>query len=181
MEPWIILDRDGVINVDSAHYIKNADEWQAIPGSIEAIARLCTVGFKVAIATNQSGIGRGLFSLADLENIHKKLSAQVEQRGGVISGIFYCPHRPEDNCACRKPKTGLLDEIEKQFAIKLTGVPFIGDAERDIQAALAKHCEPILVRTGKGEATSKLLHTCQEYRSVPVYDDLASFVQAILS
>ncbi len=180
-EPWIILDRDGVINVDRVDYIKTADEWQAIPGSIEAIGRLCTAGFKIAVATNQSGIGRGLMSVMDLENIHKKMDAQVESRGGMISGIFYCPHRPEDACNCRKPKTGLLDEIERQFAIDLTRAPFVGDSECDIQAAIAKGCEPILVRTGKGEATSKLLPGRDEYKAVAVYDDLASYVQVLLS
>lgn len=181
MTPWVILDRDGVINIDSENYIKTADEWQPIPGSIEAIARLCNADYNVAVASNQSGIGRGLFDVQALESMHKKLDALVEQRGGVISGIFYCPHTPEDNCVCRKPKTGLLDEIERQFGISLDNVPFVGDSERDIQAALSKSCDPILVRTGKGTVTAKLFQDNPQYQSIPVYDDLESYVQALLA
>jgi len=181
MSPWIILDRDGVINCDSDSYIKNADEWNPIPGSIEAIAKLCTAGFSIAVATNQSGIGRGLFSIRDLEEMHKKMDMLVEKRGGMISGVFYCPHSPDDHCNCRKPKTGMLDEIEKQFGIKLEGVPFVGDSERDLQAATSKGCDPVLVRTGKGAKTHQAILHNDQYLNIPVYDDLASYVKALLA
>lgn len=180
-ERWIILDRDGVINVDYVDYVKNLSEWQSIPGSIEAIANLSNAGYKVAVATNQSGIARGLYSVETLDEIHAHLDTLVEQRGGVIAGIFYCPHKPEDHCNCRKPKPGLLDEIEMQFAIDLSGVPFVGDSERDIQAAMLKGCEPILVRTGKGAATAELFSGDERYKHVLVYDDLASYVDALLT
>lgn len=181
MEPWIVLDRDGVINVDQVDYIKSVAEWQSIPGSIEAIARLSSAGYKVAIATNQSGIGKGIYDLACLEAIHNKLESLVEQRGGSIAGIFYCPHHPDDGCACRKPAVGLLDEIERQFSISLKGIPFVGDAERDIEAALSKGCQPILVRTGKGTATCQTLIAQHRLNNIPVYDDLASYVHHLLS
>ena len=180
MSPWIILDRDGVINYDSDDFIKSADEWQPIPGSIESIGRLCTAGFNVAIATNQSGIGRGLLTVETLDEIHKKMSALVELRGGVIAGVFYCPHLPEDGCNCRKPRTGMLDEIENEFGIKLAGAPFVGDSERDLQAAISKGCIPVLVRTGKGLKTSEKIKNKHEYRNVKVYDDLASYVKKLL-
>lgn len=177
---WIILDRDGVINFDSDKYIKNVEEWNPIPGSIEAIADLYAAGFKIAIATNQSGISRGLFSLDDLEDMHTKLNSLVENAGGEISGIFYCPHLPNDQCACRKPKTGLLDEIERQFDIDLKGVPFVGDSEKDIQAAIDKGCAPILVCTGKGEMTRKVINTNTQYQNVTVYDDLSAFAKSLI-
>lgn len=147
----VILDRDGVINQDSESYIKNPEEWLPIEGSIEAIADLCTDGFKIVIATNQSGLARKLFSNHDLTNIHKKLTELVEAAGGKIHGIFYCPHLPEDHCSCRKPKTGLLEQIEQNCQFSLKSAPFIGDSVKDIQAALAHGCRAILVQTGNGE------------------------------
>ncbi len=181
MASWVILGRDGVINMDPGRDIKNADEWQPISGSIEAIAKLCNANYNVVVATNQPGIGKSSFSVRDLDNIHKKLDASVEQRGGIISGIFYCPHRPDENCQCRKPKTGLLREIEAQFSISLENVPFVGDSESDIEAALAMQCEPILVRTGHGTKTVKQIRQNPRYQSIPVYDDLKSYVQTLLA
>lgn len=180
MTAWVILDRDGVINYDSPDYIKSLAEWHPIPGSIEAIGRLCAAGFNVAIATNQSGIGRGLYPLENMEAIHHRLGELVDQQGGVIAGIFYCPHLPEDNCLCRKPKIGMLDEIEQQFAISLDKVPFVGDSKRDIDAANAKGCTPILVRTGNGIKTAQTLSANPDYQSVAIYDDLASYVDELL-
>lgn len=177
---WIILDRDGVINFDSDQYIKSVDEWNPIPGSIEAIADLCTAGFSVAIATNQSGISRGLFSLDNLEDMHTKLNALVEAAGGQIAGVFYCPHLPDDECNCRKPKTGLLDEIESQFEINLRGVPFVGDSEKDLQAGIEKGCSPILVCTGKGKKTRHNINGKPEYKDIPVYDDLSAYVKSLI-
>ncbi len=177
---WIILDRDGVVNYDSDQYIKSVEEWIPIPGSIEAIADLCTAGFNVAIATNQSGISRGLFSLDNLEDIHTKLNALVEEAGGQISGIFYCPHLPDDECDCRKPRAGLLDEIEKQFGIDLKGVPFVGDSEKDLQAGKQKGCLPILVCTGKGNKTRHIVSGNLEYKDVSIYDDLSAYAKSLI-
>lgn len=180
MDKWIVLDRDGVINFDSDDYIKNADEWKPIPGSIEAIAKLSKAGYSIAIATNQSGISRGLFDLDDLEAMHEKLTSLVEDEGGRISGIFYCPHLPDDDCHCRKPKTGLLDEIEIQFGTKLDGAPFIGDSEKDLQAATTKGCTPILVKTGKGTATLAKVSDKPEYKGLRVFNNLADFANAFI-
>lgn len=149
----VIIDRDGVINEDSDHYIKSADEWCPIPGSIEAIAALSKAGYKIAVATNQSGISRGLFDEATLAEMHEKLHTLVEAQGGRIDGIFICIHHPDDNCQCRKPRTGLLEQIEEEFGMALGQCWFIGDSEKDLDCALAKGCQPVLVLTGKGQGT----------------------------
>lgn len=172
----VVLDRDGVINQDSVSYIKSADEWLPIDGSVDAIATLSSSGFKVVIATNQSGIGRKLFDETTLAQIHSKLCFLVEEAGGLIDGIFYCPHTPEENCQCRKPATGLLQQIESEFACSLTDSYFVGDSYKDIQAALAFGCKPILVRTGKGAQTESRIQR-ENLADIPVYDDLASAVQ----
>ncbi|MGY8790083.1 MAG: D-glycero-beta-D-manno-heptose 1,7-bisphosphate 7-phosphatase, partial [Pseudomonadales bacterium] len=151
----IILDRDGVINHDSDDYIKNEDEWIPIQGSIEAIALLSQAGFIVCVATNQSGLGRGLFDEFALARMHELLCTLVEEEGGRVDAIFYCPHKPDENCDCRKPKPGLLNQIEEQFSHTVQGSWFIGDTEKDIDAALAKNCKPILVLPGKGKQTSE--------------------------
>ncbi|HPV31173.1 MAG TPA: D-glycero-beta-D-manno-heptose 1,7-bisphosphate 7-phosphatase [Methylotenera sp.] len=149
----VILDRDGVINQDSTQFIKNPDEWIPIPGSLEAIALLNQSGFKVAIATNQSGISRGLFDMATLNAIHDKMHHALSSYGGRVDAIFYCPHAADEHCHCRKPEAGMIEEIGKRFSIDLVGVPAVGDALRDLQAFANAGCQPILVRTGKGEAT----------------------------
>lgn len=149
----VILDRDGVINHDSPQHIKSPDEWIPIPGSLEAIALLNQSGFRVVLATNQSGISRGLFDMATLNAIHDKMHRALGQLGGRIDALFYCPHSAEANCDCRKPKSGMIEEISRRFAIDLTGVPSVGDALRDLQASAAYGAQPILVRTGKGEFT----------------------------
>jgi D-glycero-D-manno-heptose 1,7-bisphosphate phosphatase len=149
----IILDRDGVINIDSALYIKSPAEWKALPGSLEAIARLNQAGYKVVIATNQSGIGRGLFDMDTLNAMHEKMHKGLAVLGGRVDAIFYCPHTADENCDCRKPKPGMFERIAKLYNLDLTGVPAIGDSLRDLQAASALGCAPILVRTGKGEKT----------------------------
>lgn len=177
--PLVILDRDGVINFDSDNYIKSAQEWRAIPGSLEAIARLSTAGFSVAIATNQSGLGRGLFDLDDLEAMHDKLRQGVAEFGGKIAGIFYCPHTPDQECNCRKPNTGLVDAIEKELGMSANGVPFIGDSLKDLQLGIRKNCQAILVTTGKGKKTEAEMP--QDLREkVNIYPDLRSAVIAIL-
>lgn len=149
----VILDRDGVINYDSDHFIKNPDEWKPIPGSLEAIAELNQAGFRVALATNQSGISRGLFDMATLNAIHDKMHRALAQNGARIDALFYCPHAAENNCGCRKPKPGMLLDISHRFGIDLKGVPSIGDSLRDLQAGMSLGVQPMLVLTGKGEKT----------------------------
>jgi D-glycero-D-manno-heptose 1,7-bisphosphate phosphatase len=149
----IILDRDGVINYDSADYIKSPAEWKPIPGSLEAIARLNQAGYHVVVATNQSGIGRGLFDVATLNAIHEKMHKALGLAGGRIDAVFFCPHTQDTDCDCRKPKPGLLEDIAHRFNTELTGVPVIGDSLRDLQAAAAVGAQPVLVLTGKGERT----------------------------
>mgnify|MGYP001588028947 CR=1 FL=1 len=149
----IILDRDGVINFDSAQFIKTPDEWKPIPGSLEAIARLNQAGFRVVLATNQSGVGRGLFDMATLNAIHDKMHKMVGQAGGRIDALFYCPHAADSSCECRKPKPGMMHEIARRFNVSLADVPAIGDSLRDLEAAAAVGAQPILVLTGKGAKT----------------------------
>jgi D-glycero-D-manno-heptose 1,7-bisphosphate phosphatase len=149
----VILDRDGVINYDSASFIRRPEEWKPLPGSLEAIARLAQAGFHVVVATNQSGIGRGLFEMATLNAIHARMHREVSLAGGRIDAIFFCPHAAEAGCECRKPKPGLLLEIARRFNTSLRDVPCVGDSLRDLQAAAAAGAQPVLVRTGKGERT----------------------------
>lgn len=149
----IILDRDGVINHDSDAFIKSPAEWIPIPGSLEAIARLNQAGYRVVVATNQSGIARGLFNIVTLNAIHQKLHDLAQRAGADIEAIFFCPHAADDNCDCRKPKPGMLQEIGRRYDISLKGVPTVGDSLRDLQAGYVCGCIPHLVRTGKGETT----------------------------
>ena len=167
----VILDRDGVINFDSDAYIKTPDEWIPIPGSLEAIASLHQAGFTVVVATNQAGVGRGLFNLVALTSIHNKMQTAIEAAGGKLAGIFYCPHAPDHHCDCRKPKPGLLRQIEKQFGVTVKGMPTIGDSLRDLEAAQAVGARAILVRTGNGEQTLKQLATPE---NIEIYTDLAA-------
>ena len=148
-----ILDRDGVINHDSDQFIKSPGEWRPIPGSIEAIARLNQHGYRVAVASNQSGIGRGLFDMATLNAINDKMMELVFRQGGRIEAVFFCPHTAAEGCNCRKPRTGMLEEIAARFHTDLKGVPCVGDGLRDLQAAEAVGAQPILVLTGKGLRT----------------------------
>jgi len=149
----VILDRDGVINFDSAQFIKNPAEWKPIPGSLEAIAKLNHAGYRVVIATNQSGIGRGLFDMDTLNSIHEKMHKALFAVGGRVDAIFYCPHAADSACECRKPKPGMFKRISETLNIDLTGVPAIGDSLRDLQACTALGCQPVLVMSGKGEKT----------------------------
>lgn len=173
----IILDRDGVINQDSDNYIKSVDEFIPLPGSLEAIARLNQAGYRVAVATNQSGVARGYYDLNTLNAMHEKLRRLLAGLGGNIDIIAYCPHAPDDGCDCRKPKPGMYIDIAKRMEHPLKGVPVIGDSLRDLQAAQAVDARPILVRTGKGERT---LDKGEGLDGVPVYDDLAAAVNALL-
>lgn len=174
----VILDRDGVINHDSDEYIKSPAEWEAIPGSCEAIAALRQYGYKVFVVTNQSGLGRGLYDIDTLNQIHFKMQTQIEQAGGKIEAIFFCPHTPDDGCDCRKPKPGLLDNLAERLQTSLVDVPFIGDSYRDIEAGRAVKCKPILVMTGKGSQT--LAKHQADLADVPVFENLSSAVKSIL-
>ncbi|MEW5863987.1 MAG: D-glycero-beta-D-manno-heptose 1,7-bisphosphate 7-phosphatase [Pseudomonadota bacterium] len=149
----IVLDRDGTINYDSDQYIKSPAEWKPIPGSLEAIARLNHGGWRVVLATNQSGLARGLFDMATLNAIHAEMHRAVAHAGGRIDAIFFCPHAADANCACRKPKPGMLHEIARRLNVELAGVPVVGDSLKDLQAAAAVGARPMLVLTGKGKKT----------------------------
>jgi len=173
----IILDRDGVINYDSDQFIKSPEEWRAVPGSLEAIARLNHAGYRVVVATNQSGIGRGLFDMAMLNSIHEKMHKALGHAGARLDAIFFCPHTADAKCECRKPKPGMLAEIGKRFNSELTGVPCVGDSLRDLQAAEAVGAQPMLVLTGKGEKT---LRDGDFPRNTVIFPDLAFAVSALL-
>jgi D-glycero-D-manno-heptose 1,7-bisphosphate phosphatase len=173
----IILDRDGVINHDSDEFIKSPAEWIPIPGSLEAIARLNQAGYRVVVATNQSGVARGLFDVSALNAIHQKLHTAAHQVGADVDAIFYCPHAADDNCDCRKPKPGMLHTIATRFNTSLKGVPNVGDSLRDLQAGYGVGCVPYLVMTGKGGRTL-------EKGGLPpgtlIFPDLASVVDSLL-
>ncbi|NOX75408.1 MAG: D-glycero-beta-D-manno-heptose 1,7-bisphosphate 7-phosphatase [Gammaproteobacteria bacterium] len=173
----VILDRDGVINEDSDDFIKSPDEFVPLPGSLNAIARLKQAGFTVAVATNQSGLARGLFDQNTLEAMHRKLQDLLAERSAHIDGIFHCPHGPDQGCDCRKPKPGLLKQISARFSLPLAGVPVIGDSLRDLEAARAVGARPMLVRSGKGQRT---LARGEGLEGVPVFDDLAAAVESLL-
>ena len=173
----IILDRDGVINHDSPDFIKSPAEWVPIPGSLEAIARLNQAGYRVVIASNQSGIARQLFDMCTLNAIHQKLHDSAQQVGADIDAISFCPHAAVDACDCRKPKSGMFEEIAKRFKVSLKGVPTVGDSLRDLQAGYVKGCVPYLVLTGKGQKTSE---TGGLPPGTQVFPDLAAMVDALL-
>jgi D-glycero-D-manno-heptose 1,7-bisphosphate phosphatase len=173
----IILDRDGVINHDSPDFIKSPAEWVPIPGSLEAIARLNQAGYRVVVASNQSGIAREFFDMTTLNAIHQKMHTAAQLVGADIDAVFFCPHAAVDNCDCRKPKAGMFEEISKRFKLSLKGVPVVGDSLRDLQAGFISGCTPYLVLTGKGEKT-------REKGGLPpgtqVFPDLAAMVTALL-
>ncbi len=173
----VILDRDGVINHDSDQYIKSPAEWRPIAGSLEAIAKLNQHGYKVAVATNQAGVSRGLFDMKTLNAIHQKLHTSAQAAGAHVDAIFFCPHAAEEYCDCRKPRSGMLKSIGDRFDIDLRGVPMVGDSLRDLQAGFEVGCAPYLVLTGKGE------HTLEKGGLPPgtqVFDNLAAVVDRLL-
>jgi D-glycero-D-manno-heptose 1,7-bisphosphate phosphatase len=172
----IILDRDGVINYDSDQFIKSPQEWRPIEGSMEAIALLNQWGWRVVVATNQSGVGRGLFDMDTLAAIHDKMHRTVAQAGGRIDAIFFCPHAADSKCACRKPKPGMLLEIAERFNVDLNDVPVVGDSLRDLQSAVAAGALPVLVRTGKGGKTEA---DPELPPGTPIHDNLAAYVRAL--
>jgi D-glycero-D-manno-heptose 1,7-bisphosphate phosphatase len=175
----VVLDRDGVINRESEAFVKSADEWQALDGSIDAIAALSRGGFRVAVASNQSGLARGLFDYGALYAMHEKMRDLVAEAGGRIDHIVICPHGPDDDCECRKPRPGLLIQIGEHFGVSMRGVPFIGDSIRDLQAAQDAGARPVLVRTGNGRSAEARLPA--PLSSVEVFDDLSAAAAALLA
>lgn len=178
----IILDRDGVINHDSNEYVKSPEEWVPITGSLEAIARLCRADYKVVVITNQSGIGRELFSLDMLVKINTRMLEHIRQKGGDIDAILFCPHTPEQGCNCRKPKPGMFLELAQRLKVNLDGVFAVGDSMRDLEASKAAGCVPVLVRTGNGQQTEQKLKGTffPDDQTISVFDHLSSFVDQLL-
>ena len=182
----VILGRDGTINAYSPQHIKSPEEWQALPGALEAIARLTQAGWHVVVATNQSGLGRGLFDMSALNAVHAKLHKQLAAAGGRIDGIFFCPHSPEEECHCRKPAPGLFEQIAARYGIDLKGVQVLGDNLRDAQAAHAAGCQPHMVLTGRAET---LRERAQRGEPLPpefpagtvVHENLAGFASWLLA
>ncbi|MDH3364178.1 MAG: D-glycero-beta-D-manno-heptose 1,7-bisphosphate 7-phosphatase [Gammaproteobacteria bacterium] len=174
----VILDRDGVINRDSSDFVKSAAEWMPLEGSIGAISALSRAGFTVAVASNQSGLARGLLDRNALRAMHRKLRKLVSATGGHIDRIVICPHGPGDGCDCRKPEPGLLYRLARYYRSDLAGVPVIGDSLRDLQAAARAGARPILVRTGNGRATERALRG--ELAATEVFDDLAAAAWALI-
>ena len=175
----VILDRDGVINHDSDAFVKSPSEWLPIDGSIEAIAELSSAGFTVAVATNQSGVGRKLIDLPTLEAIHKKMRRAVTDAGGDLGRIVFCPHHPDENCDCRKPSPGLFNKLSRQYGAPINGVPMVGDSERDIIAAKAVSGRPILVLTGNGRNTATVL--LEKNEEVETYTDLRAVAKQLIA
>lgn len=175
----IILDRDGVINQDSDDYIKSVEEWIPIPGSLEAIARLNHAGYRVIVATNQSGLGRGYFDIDTLNAIHNRMQQKLSVLGAQIEAIFFCPHTPKTHCCCRKPLPGLLEDIAERLRTDLTRIPMIGDSLKDIQAATMVGASPSLVLTGKGQSVAEKHR--DDLTGIPIYQDLSTAVDALLA
>jgi len=174
----LVVDRDGVINEDSDTYIKSVDEWNPLPGSIEALSRLFHSGYRICVVSNQSGLGRGLFGLSELNAMHKRLRDVLAAQGAQVELIAFCPHLPSDDCDCRKPRPGLLFKVEERLGVSLSGVPFVGDSISDVVAARAAKMSPWLVRTGKGETTLK--RDVGDLDGVPVFQNLAGAIEHLL-
>ena len=178
----VITDRDGTINEDRDDYVKSVHEWAPIPGSLEALARLNQAGWQVVVATNQSGLGRGLFDMGALNAMHAKMNRALALQGGRVEAIFFCPHAPEDECTCRKPAPGLFLEIARRFDISLKGVPAVGNLPHDVLAAHAAGCEPHLLRTGKGARLSaqQIEELRQQVPGLTIHEDLSAFADYLL-
>ena len=172
----LILDRDGVINQDAPTGIHNPSMWKAIPGSLEAIADLNRAGWQVFVITNQSGIARRYYSLEDLSDIHEKMMRELAAVGGFVQEIFFCPHHPDEGCACRKPKPGLFEQCRNKYNVDLENVYFVGDKVSDLEAAVAAGCRPALVLTGYGKTVSEE----HALAGVPVFADLAAFAAFLI-
>jgi D-glycero-D-manno-heptose 1,7-bisphosphate phosphatase len=176
----VILDRDGTINHDRDDYVKSVQEWQPLPGAIQAISKLNHAGWHVVVASNQSGLGRGLFDVDTLNAMHNKMNKLLATEGGRVDAIFYCPHTPEDKCNCRKPLPGLFTQIGERYAIDLKGVPAVGDSLRDLQACEQVGCEPHLVLTGKGEQYRHTELSKDFPKSTVAHKDLSAFADWLL-
>lgn len=178
----VILDRDGTINEDRDDFVKSADEWVPLPGALEAIARLNQAGWHTVVATNQSGIGRGLFDMAALNAMHLKMNQALHKVGGRVDAVFFCPHTPHDDCACRKPRAGLFEQIGARYGVDLAGVPAVGDSMRDLRAGRAAGCRVHLVRTGKlGQAGADAIAQARaDVAGLQVHEDLAAFAEALV-
>lgn len=176
----VILDRDGTINEDSAEFVKSADEWLPLPGAMDAIARLNHGGWHVVVASNQSGLGRGLFEVTDLNDIHAKMHSMLAASGGRIDAVFYCPHAPSEGCHCRKPEPGLFEQIADRYGFSLKNVPVVGDSARDLVAGVAVGCEPHLVLTGKAAAYKGQSLPDGYPPNTRVHADLAAFAEFLL-
>lgn len=174
---FVVLDRDGVINHESDDFIKTPDEWIPLQGSLDAIATLCRGGFRISVATNQSGVGRGLYTLEVLAEIHQKMLRSINDAGGTIDEIFFCPHLPDAGCSCRKPQPGMLYQAAEAFGCDPASMTVIGDSMRDLEAAAAVGAASILVRTGYGRRTETLL---ADDGATPVFDDLAAAARELI-
>lgn len=181
----VILDRDGTINEDRDDYVKSPEEWTPVPGALEAIARLNHNGWHTVVASNQSGIGRGLFDMATLNAMHAKMHQMLAKHGGRIDAVFFCPHTPEDACDCRKPMPGLFRQIGERFGVDLADVPVVGDVMRDLQAGVAAGCEPHLVRTGKASPErmndAQIAELCAKVPGTRVHASLDAFAEWLIA
>ncbi len=178
----VILGRDGILNVYREDHVKAPEEWEPIPGALEAVARLNHAGWHVVVATNQSGIGRGMIDMASVNAVHQHMMQRLAEAGGRLDAVFFCPHTPEDDCDCRKPLPGLMKQIAQRYGIELRTVPMVGDTLRDLQAAHAAGCEPHLVRTGRAAALNdkQVVEIVQQVPMTEVHDDLGEFVDFLL-
>ena len=176
-----ILDRDGTINADSAEYIKSPEEWQPLPGALEAIARINHAGWHVVVVTNQSGLGRGLFDVATLNAMHTKMHSMLAAVGARVDAIFYCPHAPEDVCRCRKPEPGLFEQISERYGVDIKGFPTVGDSARDLIAGAAAGCVPHLVLTGKSAGLKGLALPAEFPADTMVHADLSAFADYLVA
>jgi D-glycero-D-manno-heptose 1,7-bisphosphate phosphatase len=179
----VILGRDGILNVYREDHVKSPDEWEPIPGALEAVARLNHAGWHTVVATNQAGIGRGMIDMASINTVHQRMMQRLAEVGGRVDAVFFCPHTPEDNCECRKPKPGLMKQIAQRYGIELRTVPMVVDTLRDLQAARAAGCEPHLVRTGRAAALTdaQVVEMVQQVPATEVHDDLSDFAEFLLT
>jgi D-glycero-D-manno-heptose 1,7-bisphosphate phosphatase len=178
----VILGRDGILNVYREDHVKSPDEWEPIPNALEAVARLNHAGWHTVVATNQSGIGRGMIDMASINTVHQRMMQRLAEAGGRLDAVFFCPHTPEDDCDCRKPRPGLMKQIAQRYGIELRTVPMVADTLRDLQAAHAAGCEPHLVRTGRAAALTdkQVVEIVQQVPMTEVHDSLSEFVDFLL-
>ena len=178
----VILGRDGILNVYREDHVKSPDEWEPIPNALEAVARLNHAGWHTVVATNQAGIGRGMIDMASINTVHQRMMQRLAEVGGRLDAVFFCPHTPEDDCDCRKPKPGLMKQIAQRYGIELRTVPMVADTLRDLQAAHAAGCEPHLVRTGRAAALTdkQVVDIVQQVPMTEVHDNLGEFVDFLL-